>query len=63
MSARRAAHRDTVIRMFGLIRLPILLLIAFIVGVFFERGNQREACGEIGVWTNGICVTTEIPND
>lgn len=49
--------------MFGLIRLPILLLIAFIVGVFFERGNQREACGEIGVWTNGICVTTEIPND
>lgn len=49
--------------MFGLIRLPILLLIAFIVGVFFERNNQREACGEIGVWKSGICVTTEMPND
>ena len=34
--------------MFGLIRLPILLLIAFIVGVFFERSNQREACAARG---------------
>ena len=49
--------------MIGLIRLPILLLIAFIVGVFFERNNQREACAHIGRWTNGTCVTTEVPND
>ena len=49
--------------MFGLIRLRILLLIAFIVGVFFERSNQREACAEIGRWMNGTCVTTEMPND
>ncbi|MGV6802910.1 MAG: hypothetical protein ACWA49_01800 [Ruegeria sp.] len=49
--------------MFGLIRLPILLLIAFIVGVFFERSNQREACAEIGVWKNGTCVTSEVPNE
>ena len=43
--------------MFGLIRLPILLLIAFIVGVFFERNNQREACEVIGQWRNGLCIT------
>jgi len=49
--------------MFGLIRLPILLLIAFIVGVFFERSNQREACVERGVWQNGLCIASEAPND
>ncbi|EEE37535.1 hypothetical protein RKLH11_1371 [Rhodobacteraceae bacterium KLH11] len=43
--------------MFGLLRLPILLMIAFIVGVFFERSNQREACEALGQWQNGICVT------
>lgn len=30
--------------MFGLIRLPLLLGLAFIVGVFFERSQAREAC-------------------
>ncbi|WP_298937142.1 hypothetical protein [uncultured Ruegeria sp.] len=49
--------------MFGLIRLPILLLIAFIVGVFFERSNQREACAERGKWQDGVCVTTAGSND
>lgn len=49
--------------MFGLIRLPILLLIAFIVGVFFERGNQREACEARGDWQNGLCVTVGNPNE
>ncbi len=48
--------------MFGLLRLPILLVIAFIVGVFFERSNQREACEAIGQWQRGICVT-DGPND
>jgi hypothetical protein len=43
--------------MFGLIRLPILLLIAFIVGVYFERSNQREACEGLGEWRSGICLT------
>ncbi len=43
--------------MFGLLRLPILLVIAFIVGVFFERSNQREACEVIGHWRDGLCVT------
>ncbi|MCX8953783.1 MULTISPECIES: hypothetical protein [unclassified Ruegeria] len=49
--------------MFGLIRLPILLLIAFIVGVFFERNNQREACEGLGEWRNGICLTTGAANE
>ncbi|WP_233494830.1 hypothetical protein [Ruegeria sp. A3M17] len=49
--------------MIGLIRLPILLLIAFIVGVFFERNNQREACAPLGDWQDGLCLTTEEPND
>ncbi len=43
--------------MFGLLRLPILLAIAFIVGVFCERSNQREACEVIGQWRDGLCVT------
>ena len=43
--------------MFGLLRLPILLAIAFIVGVFFERSNQREACEGVGQWRGGLCVT------
>ena len=49
--------------MFGLLRLPILLLIAFIVGVFFERSNQREACQALGEWRDGICLTTGTSND
>ncbi|WP_209598804.1 hypothetical protein [Ruegeria sp. HKCCSP351] len=49
--------------MFGLIRLPILLLIAFIVGVFFERNNQREACEGLGEWRNGICLTKGAANE
>ncbi len=48
--------------MFGLLRLPILLAIAFIVGVFFERSNQSEACEVIGQWRDGLCVT-ESPNE
>jgi len=48
--------------MFGLIRLPILLLIAFIVGVFFERSNQREACEVHGKWQDGFCVMDR-PNE
>ena len=48
--------------MFGLLRLPILLLIAFIVGVFFEHSNQREACQALGKWRDGLCVMGG-PND
>ena len=51
-----SAHRGA-LGMFGLLRLPILLAIAFIVGVFFERSNQREACEGVGQWRGGLCVT------
>jgi len=30
--------------MFGLIRLPLLLGVAFVAGVFYERSQAREAC-------------------
>ena len=43
--------------MFRLIRLPILLLIAFIVGIYFERTQQQDLCDKSGgVWLRaGIC--------
>nr|WP_321250882.1 hypothetical protein [uncultured Ruegeria sp.] len=44
-------------------RLPILLMIAFIVGVFFERSNQRDACATRGDWQDGVCVMVEGSND
>ncbi len=34
--------------MFRLVRLSVLLLIAFVAGIFFERGNQKDLCGASG---------------
>ena len=44
--------------MFMLIRLPLLLGVAFVAGMFYERGQQREVCENSGgVWTRGAyCV-------
>lgn len=42
--------------MFGLVRLVILCLIAFVAGVLFERQAQTKRCAEAGgVWNNRIC--------
>ncbi|MBB3984094.1 hypothetical protein GGQ68_000405 [Sagittula marina] len=43
--------------MFRLIRLPILLVIAFAVGVFYERGQQQALCDTSGgQWMrSGFC--------
>ncbi len=42
--------------MFGLIRLPILMLLAFLAGVFFERNQRAEACAaEGGDLRSGVC--------
>jgi len=43
--------------MFGLFRTLILVLVAFVAGVFFERNGQREACAAAGgTWQNaGYC--------
>lgn len=42
--------------MFGLIRTPILILIAFVGGMMFERNQAGELCAELGGTTErGIC--------
>lgn len=42
--------------MFGLIRLPILLAIAFVVGLFYERNAHGERCTEAGGRVvSGLC--------
>lgn len=43
--------------MFGIIRTLILVLLAFVAGVFFERSNQRALCEETGgSWLRaGVC--------
>ncbi|MEP2891486.1 MAG: hypothetical protein ABJR46_03280 [Tateyamaria sp.] len=42
--------------MFGLIRTPILLLIAFVAGLLYERNQAGEACVEAGGKKHdGVC--------
>ncbi|MFA3920294.1 hypothetical protein [Ruegeria hyattellae] len=49
--------------MFGLIRLPVLLMVAFVAGVLYERNNQHAVCEERGVWRDGLCLGTGLPNE
>lgn len=42
--------------MFGIVRLVILCLIAFVAGVLFERQAQAERClAAGGLWTSRVC--------
>ncbi|MEX0309149.1 MAG: hypothetical protein AB3N17_02780 [Tateyamaria sp.] len=42
--------------MFGLIRTAILLLVAFVAGLLFERSQATDACaGKDGVMRDGVC--------
>ncbi|WGW04264.1 hypothetical protein [Tropicibacter oceani] len=42
--------------MFRPVRLVVLLMIAFVAGIFFERNSQAEACAALGGdWRIGIC--------
>jgi len=42
--------------MFGLIRTPILILIAFVAGLMYERIQAGEACTDQGgVMRDGVC--------
>lgn len=44
--------------MFGLIRLAVLCLLAFVVGVMVERANQSKVCGTAGgTLREGLCIT------
>jgi hypothetical protein len=43
--------------MFGLIRLPLLLCLAFVVGVFYERNQARKGClAAGGALQDGLCI-------
>ncbi|MCI5042459.1 MULTISPECIES: hypothetical protein [Donghicola] len=43
--------------MFGLIRLPFLLAVAFVAGMMYERSEKGKLCDEIGGTTrNGLCI-------
>lgn len=45
--------------MFGIFRTLILIAVAFVAGVLFERNNQKTLCDEIGgTWRVGVCVTS-----
>jgi len=42
--------------MFGLIRTAILLLIAFVAGLFFERSQAADVCDASGgTMRDGVC--------
>lgn len=43
--------------MFGIVRLIVLCLIAFVAGVLFERQAQAERCiAAGGVWESRVCL-------
>jgi hypothetical protein len=42
--------------MFRLIRLVVLLMLAFVAGLFFERDRQSKLCQDLGGrWSETIC--------
>ncbi|MCV6584738.1 MAG: hypothetical protein OIF47_04325 [Marinibacterium sp.] len=42
--------------MFRLLRLALLIAIAFVVGVIHERSRHQTACAETaGTWSDGLC--------
>ncbi|MEM8731082.1 MAG: hypothetical protein AAGF79_14315 [Pseudomonadota bacterium] len=50
--------------MFRLLRLAILLAVAFVAGVLFERDRAGSACAEQdGLWQNGLCMALESPHE
>jgi len=50
--------------MFRLIRLVIFVFAAFMAGIIWGDIQGREACnGYGGVWTTGICIMSELPNE
>lgn len=43
--------------MFGIFRTLILIAVAFVAGVLFERNNQKTLCEETGgIWRASVCV-------
>ena len=49
--------------MFRLIRTVLLIGVAFVVGVFYERNGVRTVCLEGGgTWERGVCYGLEAAN-
>ena len=49
-------HPQKVSAMFGLIRTVILILVAFVAGLLFERSQAADACaGQGGTMRDGVC--------
>ncbi|WP_299138537.1 hypothetical protein [uncultured Tateyamaria sp.] len=49
-------HQPIQVPMFGLIRTVILICVAFVGGLLFERSQAADACaGSGGVIRDGIC--------
>ncbi|ARU02010.1 hypothetical protein LOKVESSMR4R_02716 [Yoonia vestfoldensis] len=50
--------------MFRLLRLVILVLVAFLAGMIYERQGQQEICENGGgLWVSNICLAAEMIND
>jgi hypothetical protein len=50
--------------MFRLLRLFILLCIAFVAGMLHERQSQQDRCTMGGgLWVSNICLAAEMLND
>ena len=50
--------------MLRLVRTLVLLMIAFLAGLFFERDRAQSICAENnGTWVQGACLGSEISDD
>ena len=50
--------------MLRLVRLSVLLGLAFLGGIAFERSRAHEVCAAgAGVWRDGVCLNAEGQDD
>lgn len=50
--------------MFKMARLIVFVGLGAYLGHGFGAASMRSECGRIeGVWQNGVCLVTELPND
>ncbi|MFN3663269.1 MAG: hypothetical protein ACK4TM_11040 [Yoonia sp.] len=47
-----------------MLRTFILVMVAFVAGMLYERGGQREICENGGgLWVSNICLAAEMINE
>lgn len=50
--------------MFRLLRLCLFVVFAFVAGILWGDTLRHDTCDSFGgVWTAGICIMSERPND